>query len=68
MIYNSRNFSILLNGSIKVDSVQIYNSRNFSILLNTLKEVCALQIYNSRNFSILLNCHNYMFSLLYLQQ
>ena len=33
-IYNSRNYSILLNDQFVVDFHQIYNSRNYSILLN----------------------------------
>ena len=34
-IYNSRNYSILLNEEITTTVAGIYNSRNYSILLNT---------------------------------
>ena len=34
-IYNSRNYSILLNSFACVIPVDIYNSRNYSILLNS---------------------------------
>ena len=34
LIYNSRNYSILLNEYVDVLEVPIYNSRNYSILLN----------------------------------
>ena len=34
LIYNSRNYSILLNDTSSFVSVGIYNSRNYSILLN----------------------------------
>ena len=33
-IYNSRNYSILLNVAIPIMPTSIYNSRNYSILLN----------------------------------
>ena len=33
-IYNSRNYSILLNSKSFSDGTTIYNSRNYSILLN----------------------------------
>ena len=33
-IYNSRNYSILLNISFNRSNIRIYNSRNYSILLN----------------------------------
>ena len=55
MIYNSRNFSILLNKDHTVYVYSIYNSRNFSILLNFMPGDNNSTIYNSRNFSILLN-------------
>ena len=35
-IYNSRNYSILLNEDGDMMSEQIYNSRNYSILLNAI--------------------------------
>ena len=35
-IYNSRNYSILLNNNSCTEERHIYNSRNYSILLNTL--------------------------------
>ena len=35
-IYNSRNYSILLNESPIKKPAEIYNSRNYSILLNPL--------------------------------
>ena len=54
-IYNSRNYSILLNVLHSNFLLTIYNSRNYSILLNAgIPEVSA-NIYNSRNYSILLN-------------
>ena len=34
MIYNSRNYSILLNEFRDSEILTIYNSRNYSILLN----------------------------------
>ena len=34
-IYNSRNYSILLNGDVGSAQTDIYNSRNYSILLNS---------------------------------
>ena len=43
LIYNSRNFSILLNArQQQADETEIYNSRNFSILLNTKRELKPL--------------------------
>ena len=55
-IYNSRNYSILLNFDILDGLDNIYNSRNYSILLNsTTKAITRSRIYNSRNYSILLN-------------
>ena len=41
-IYNSRNFSILLNLRLLVQIVSIYNSRNFSILLNNQGKVYSV--------------------------
>ena len=54
-IYNSRNYSILLNKNFSYCSVNIYNSRNYSILLNLTICETLNTIYNSRNYSILLN-------------
>ena len=54
-IYNSRNYSILLNEHVDVLEVPIYNSRNYSILLNEWVKTDSIDIYNSRNYSILLN-------------
>ena len=55
-IYNSRNYSILLNVNKEPNSVKaIYNSRNYSILLNISDCSSNYWIYNSRNNSILLN-------------
>ena len=36
IIYNSRNYSILLNTYVGDRTDDIYNSRNYSILLNAL--------------------------------
>ena len=55
MIYNSRNYSILLNKYSKDEKTNIYNSRNYSILLNLCIQEHQEPIYNSRNYSILLN-------------
>ena len=55
VIYNSRNYSILLNCACSVAAVHIYNSRNYSILLNSSSSGITIFIYNSRNYSILLN-------------
>ena len=55
IIYNSRNYSILLNISDCSTNYWIYNSRNYSILLNSILGTSADAIYNSRNYSILLN-------------
>ena len=38
MIYNSRNYSILLNVVLGTPFGLIYNSRNYSILLNVLMQ------------------------------
>ena len=54
-IYNSRNYSILLNNQRVSGGVIIYNSRNYSILLNNCSHHLGIEIYNSRNYSILLN-------------
>ena len=35
IIYNSRNYSILLNRTVQTARAVIYNSRNYSILLNS---------------------------------
>ena len=64
-IYNSRNYSILLNKKSGDICGGIYNSRNYSILLNELKGIRTVYIYNSRNYSILLNSkfvylHNFL--------
>ena len=57
-IYNSRNYSILLNFETRAcDKMEIYNSRNYSILLNFTGEGTLDSIYNSRNYSILLNLY-----------
>ena len=42
-IYNSRNFSILLNTGPGARRYIIYNSRNFSILLNCKWNLCAIE-------------------------
>ena len=56
VIYNSRNYSILLNHSGAGMATAIYNSRNYSILLNRKRIIGGrTHIYNSRNYSILLN-------------
>ena len=55
LIYNSRNYSILLNLTICETLNTIYNSRNYSILLNINADSRHNIIYNSRNYSILLN-------------
>ena len=55
VIYNSRNYSILLNAATDQEQVHIYNSRNYSILLNVSLNNFQGYIYNSRNYSILLN-------------
>ena len=34
-IYNSRNYSILLNKEKRMIEIYIYNSRNYSILFNS---------------------------------
>ena len=54
-IYNSRNYSILLNQTAFGFQYVIYNSRNYSILLNSMVSQSSGLIYNSRNYSILLN-------------
>ena len=54
-IYNSRNYSILLNIAAQTHILAIYNSRNYSILLNLALAGTNKLIYNSRNYSILLN-------------
>ena len=54
-IYNSRNYSILLNLNFIDINGNIYNSRNYSILLNGRRADVQRTIYNSRNYSILLN-------------
>ena len=64
-IYNSRNYSILLNITGLLAGLLIYNSRNYSILLNIAAERSGKSIYNSRNYSILLNSkcvylHNFL--------
>ncbi len=40
-IYNSRNYSILLNRTDTVSLNPIYNSRNYSILLNGYTKIYA---------------------------
>ena len=42
-IYNSRNYSILLNIGDRSNLVEIYNSRNYSILLNMQLDMLMLR-------------------------
>ena len=41
-IYNSRNYSILLNITGLLAGLLIYNSRNYSILLNIVSELTSV--------------------------
>ena len=67
-IYNSRNYSILLNIERHETDKTIYNSRNYSILLNCFTGIDGIGIYNSRNYSILLNYNQTESELNHLQQ
>ena len=57
LIYNSRNFIMLLGPDGTTIHYSIYNSRNFIMLLGLLRIVCFASIYNSRNFIMLLGSH-----------
>ena len=67
-IYNSRNFSMLLDLSMLNYKAAIYNSRNFSMLLDLKGTFASLTIYNSRNFSMLLDENSKRNMVYYLQQ
>ncbi len=55
IIYNSRNFSFVLDFGIFSLSARIYNSRNFSFALDNQAREVRVTIYNSRNFSFVLD-------------
>ena len=54
LIYNSRNFIMLLGRFQCHKYRSIYNSRNFIMLLGMRENILGLSIYNSRNFIMLL--------------
>ena len=66
-IYNSRNYSILLNSSNEEINKQIYNSRNYSILLNKIaKELLEISTTVEIILYYLTVCPSY--TVVYLQQ
>ena len=55
MIYDSRNYQVLIDAAEPLLLTHIYDSRNYQVLIDGSKFGGLMEIYDSRNYQVLID-------------